>query len=191
MRGSNRHVSLEEIIGIAERQGYGYEASVLDVSIPAGDTLKTIFITGSRPVIFYSRRISYDSEGINAYIYRDPVYTGGTESIDVNNANDIVFHDEGSVFLSSANVTDDGVLTRSPVPVHGNTSNQGKGNVLQSIDTPQLMLPNRTFNFVIENRDSQSAQLIGSLVQWVEPVNIPDLELDESGNFVAYRGPIL
>lgn len=188
------HKSLEEIIDICKRQGFAFEASV-DFSgaqeIAGGESSKVIFITGSKPVIFYSRRLSFSGVGVDAYIYRDPIYSGGSVSIDINNANDINPQTELSSFISGATVTDDGILTRAPVFIYGNESNQGKGAVLEVIDEPQLMLPNSTYVFVLENRDANAAQDVASIVQWAEPDKIPGLVLDENGEFVTYTGELL
>lgn len=188
------HKSLEEIIDICKRQGFAFEASA-DFSganaIPAGGSSKIIFTTGSRPVIFYGRRLSFSGVGVNASIYRDSAYSGGTVSIDVNNANDINPQAALSSFISGATVTDDGILTRAPVYIYGNESNQGKGESLEAIDDPQIMPPNSTYLFVLENRDLSSAQDIASIVQWAEPDKIPGLVLDENGNFSSYTGELL
>ncbi|AUG84885.1 hypothetical protein Athena1_0040 [Vibrio phage Athena1] len=186
------HKSLEEIIDICKRQGLAFEASA-DFSgansISAGESSKIIFITGSKPVIFYGRRLSFSGVGVNAYIYRDPVYTGGTPAtIEVNNANDINPKTELSSFVIGATITDDGVLSRAPVYIYANESRQGKGLALESIDDPQLMPPNSVYLFVLENRDQTSAQDFASIVQFVEPDKIPGLVLDENGNFVSYTG---
>jgi len=140
-------------------------------------------------VIFYGRRLSFSGIGVNAYIYRDPVYTGGAPaSIEINNANDINPKTEFSSFVTEATITDNGVLSRAPVYIYGNESNQGKGSSLEAIDDPQIMPPNSVYLFVLENRDQTSAQDFASIVQFVEPDKIPGLVLDENGEFVSYTG---
>lgn len=184
---------LEEVVDIAKRQGLAFESSA-DFSgvneIAANETSKIVFVTGSKPVIFYSRRLSFSGVGVNAFIYRDPVYTGGTVSIDINNANDVNPATPLSSFISGATVTDDGVLSRAPVYVYGNESIQGKGAVLEVIDDPQLMLPNSTYLFVLKNRDVNNPQDIASIVQWVEVDRISGLII-QNGNFVSYNGASL
>ena len=72
---STYHVSTEEIIDICKRQGRAFEASVDasgDDEIAGGEALRTVFVTGDNPVIFFSRKLSYSGDGINAYLYRDP-----------------------------------------------------------------------------------------------------------------------
>lgn len=188
------HTFLSEIIDICKLQGAAFEASV-DLSgvsaIPAGESVKTVFVTGSKPVIFYSRKLSYSGDGVNAYLYRDPSYTGGTEAIDINNPNDINPQANESIFLSGATVTDDGIASRAPVYVYGNTSVQGRGEVLEVIDSPQLMAPNSTFLFVLENRDTTNPQDVSSVVEFVEPDRIPGIVLNSDGTFNRYNGKLL
>lgn len=187
------HRALDEVVDITKRKGLAFEASA-DYSgvdaIAADGKSEVIFVTGSKPVIFYSRRLSFAGVGVNAYIYRDPVYTGGTVSIETNNANDVNPAPPLSSFISGATVTDDGILSRAPVYVYGNASIQGKGAVLEVIDDPQLMLPNSTYLFVLKNRDINKPQDIASIVQWVEPSRIPGLII-QNGAFVAYNGESL
>lgn len=181
-----KHVMLDEIIDICKRKGQGFETSV-EASLAAGDSLKTIFVTGSKPVIFYSRKISYDGVGINTRLYREPEYTGGSQTIEAYNANDGNPANSESVFISGSTINNDGTLTRAPVNVFGNSSNQGKGDALQVIDEPQKMMPGRTFNFVLENRDTNNPQTVFSIVGWVEADRIPGWII-QNGNFVAYNG---
>lgn len=182
--------TLNEVIEIARFQGVSFEGSA-DFSganaIPAGGSIKTIFITGDKPVIFYSRKLSYAGDGINAYLYRDPTYTGGVALIDINNPNDINPQESQCTFLSNATVTDDGIVSRATVYVYGNQSVQGRGEVLEVIDSPQLMGPNSTFLFVLENRDGSNVQDVSSIVEWSEVDKIPGLII-QNGAFVAYNG---
>lgn len=187
---STYHISTEEIIDICKRQGLAFEAS-LETSVAANGLLKTVFVTSDKPVIFYSRKVSYDGEGLNGYVYRDPVFTGGTETIEITNPNDINPQANESIFLSGATVSNDGVLSRARVPVFANTSVQGKGESLEIIDDPQIIPPNSNTLFVIENRDINNPQTIASIVQWVEPTRIPGIILNSDGTFNRYNGKLL
>lgn len=180
------HITTEEIIDVCKRQGFAFESSV-DLTIGAGESLKTVFKVGSKPVILYSRRLCYSGEGINAYVYRDPTYTGGVESVAINNPNDINPIANESVFLSDADITNDGTLSRAPVYAFSNISQQGQGALLESIEDPQKIPPNAEILFVLENRDAQSQQL-SSIIQWVEADRIPGLVLNDDGTFNRYNG---
>ena len=183
------HITTDEIIDVCKRQGVAFEVSV-DLTLAGNGTLKTVFITGERPVIFYSRKISYNGSGINALIYRDPVYTGGTELLDINNPNDINGATPLSKLISGATITDDGILSRAPVYVFGSTTNSSEGESLQTVDDPQIIPPNSTILLVFESRDSQSQDL-AAIAQWVEPTRIPGLVLNNDGTFDRYNGKSL
>lgn len=187
LNNATYHVSMDEVIDICKRQGLAFESSV-DVSIPSGGSLKTVFVTGSKPVVIHSRRVSYDSDGLNAFIYREPVYTGGSVTIEVNNPNDINPQPSQCSFISGATVTNDGIQSRAPVYVYGNTSKQGKGESLELIEDPQIVPPNSEVLFVLGSRDSTGAQQVASIVEWIEPDRIPGIVLDDNGDFVRYSG---
>ena len=67
---------------------------------------------------------------------------------------------------------------------------QGRGEVLEVIDDPQIIPPNSTVLFIIENRSSTSSQDVSSIVQWCEPERIPGLSIVD-GSFVRYSGKLL
>ena len=184
---STYHVSTEEIIDICKRQGRAFEGSA-EFASTGNDIFKTVFTTGENPVILYSRKISFSEDGVNAYLYRNPTYTGGTAA-EVNNPNDINPQDPTASIVVGATVTDDGILSRAPVYVFGNDSNQGNGSVLQVIDNPQHLPPNSDFLLVIESRDA-AAQEIASVIEWCEPERIPGLSIVD-GSFVRYSGKLL
>lgn len=183
------HITTDEIIDVCKRQGVAFEVSV-DLTLAGNGTLKTVFITGERPVIFYSRKIGYNGSGINALIYREPVYTGGTESLDINNPNDINGAIPLSKLVSGATITGDGILSRAPVYVFGSTTNSNEGESLQTVDDPQIIPPNSTILLVFESRDSQSQDL-AAIAQWVEPTRIPGIVLNDDGTFDRYNGKTL
>ena len=186
---SNEHMATEEVIDIANRQGVLFELSV-DFTLTAGAFLKSVFKTGSKPVVFISRKVSFNGDGVNAFVYKNPTYTGGAK-VDTYNPNDINKKIETAEFLSGATVTDDGLQSRANKYVFGSDANQGKGGILQLIDLnePQLILPNSELLFVIENRDAAN-QKIASHVKWIEPDNIPGLIIQD-GEFVDYDGVTL
>ena len=177
---------LSELLDIWERQGYVFEASTV-TSIAAGASNKTIFVAGSRPVILFDRQLSYDGVGVNAAIFRSPTYTGGTLVTEINNANDIIAQANTANIYSGATVTADGIQTRSVRYIFGTTSNQGAGDALRAIQSPQLLLPGAVLNLVLTNRDTNAAQNIASHLRWAEPPTIPGLVI-QNGQFVSYNG---
>lgn len=187
-----------QLIDVWGRAGYVYETSV-DLSISSSGNVRTIFIVGDRPVVIFSRQISYNGDGVNLDIYRDPDYSGGT-SLEYYNANDVCPQPniaepsgndaQGDKILSGATVSDVGIKTRATVYVYGNESNQGKGAPTQAIGSPQILYPGETICFVITNRDT-AAQSVASLVRWASPPSIEDYIFTSDGALFKYKGPII
>lgn len=186
MRASNRVVTLAEIIEVCRLQGKVFEAS-RDISIPASGSAESILVSGSSPIILFSREIGFDGVGINAFVYRDPVYTGGTPETTIRNPNDINPQPVKSTLLVGSTITDNGVETRMTRYLFASTSNQSSGMPVQTIATPQLVLPNKPLMFDLVNRDTNSSQQVTAAISWAEPDNIPGLVI-ENGLFVRYNG---
>lgn len=202
MKGTSFSRTTSDMIELLSRAGFGFEISALFTLSAGSDKLEAInkanngyvffsFKTGSKPAILYGRKISYDDEGVHAYVYRDPVYTGGTILDKIRNSND-VNPEEPEVVIKTgilgANISSIGEESRAPAFVFGNNSNQGNGGFVETIDTPQLILPNKEFLLIFKNRSTSNVQHIGSTLRWVEG-DIPDL-IVQNGSFVAYNGPL-
>jgi hypothetical protein len=176
--------------------GYVFEASA-EFSIPANGESINIFTSGDRPVILFSRVLSRDGVGVDAYIYRDPVFTGGIpvtwendgyqNSNDINPKSGLVEITQLPVLTTPGNY---GTLTRSPIRIFANTSNQGKGDYIDVIESPQLLLPNKSICLRLKNRETSSVQKIASHLRWVEPRTMPDLSIID-GVFKGYTGRVI
>lgn len=192
-----KYKSNAELIDIWERAGYVYEISVEYTLLASGKSLN-VFVAGSRPCMLFSRQVSYNGVGINAFIYRNPTYTGGTPLTWGNegyeNPNDIIAHAGLSTIISDPTIAvepdDYGTLTRSPRYVFGNESVQGRGAPIQLIESPQLVLPGQEILLILENRDINNAQDLSSHFRWAEPPSIPGLVI-QNGVYKAYNGATL
>lgn len=164
-------ITVDQIISICERQGFAFEASI-NFDLPTATPRVTFFKTGDKPVILYARRVSFDGDGVDAYIYRNAEFTGGgaAESYSVN---DLIQEDAQSVITGGATEVSAGVLTRAPVYIFGNTSNQSQGAVLQAIDSPQIMPPNTVYRLVLDGR--AGTQSVASHLSWCEPSRVAGL----------------
>lgn len=189
MRASNRIITLDEIVEVCRLQGKVFEAS-RELSIPSAAHAKSLLVAGTSPVILFSREIGFDGVGVNAFVYRDPVYTGGTPETSIRNPNDINPQPVKSSLLVGATITDDGTESRMARYLFSSTSNQSAGVLVQTIATPQIVLPGATLMFDIVNRDTNSAQIATAAISWAEPDNIPGLVI-ENGVFVSYNGVAL
>lgn len=184
------HISTDEIVDIAFRQGFAFEASA-EITLSNGGVSEVVFTTGSKPVILYSRQVSYEADGINFDVYRDPEFTGGsTSTVEILNSNDINPGTSECYFTTGATITDQGTKSRATVYSFGNDSNSGNGDALQVIGTPQILAPYSDILLIAENRDTQSNDF-ASIVRWVEVDRIPGLVLDSNGDFVRYNGKTL
>lgn len=185
------HVKTDDIIDIALRSGSFFETS-LDQLVAANGMIYSIFQTGSNPVLFFGRELSYDGVGVNAFVNKDFTYTGGTLFTDFNSPNDINPKASTSSFLIGATVTDEGIFSRAPKYIYGNTSVQGRGSPTQAIDkeSPQMIKPNSQLLFILKSRDINNPQNIASHVKFIEPSSIPGLVF-ENGTFKLYNGELL
>lgn len=189
MRASNRIITLEDIVEVCRMQGKVFEAS-RELSIAASAHAKSILVSGYTPIILFSREIGFDGVGVNAFVYRDPVYTGGTPETTIRNPNDINPQNVKSSLIVGATITDDGVETRMPRYLFASTSNQSAGVPIQTIATPQLVMPGKSLMFDLVNRDTNATQQVTAAISWAEPDNIPGLVI-ENGQFVSYNGVAL
>lgn len=194
MRASNKLVTIEDVRNICEVSGVAFETSA-EISIGSSSDHYTLIYTGNKPFILYERKVSYDGEGFNAFIYRDPIIaniTGGTllEGSSFQNSNDFIDEESGITITVDVTVPDgsEGELTRRPEYVFGNTSNQSQGDALQLIGTPQMVPADKYLLLRLQNRDN-SSQSLASHLRWLEPSNIPGIEL-VNGEW-TYRGVAL
>lgn len=181
-----KDLPLSQQIENLENRGFGFEASG-EFEIPTSGVNYTILSTGSKSVILHSRIASYDGVGFNAFIYRDPVFSGGVEA-EVNQPNDVSPNENTAVIITGATVSSIGTQTRMPIRVFGNTSNQGMGDSLELIGSPQIILPNKSILLVFENRDSNAAQNIASHLRWVEAEGSFGGFIIQNGQFAGWNG---
>lgn len=189
MRASNRIIRLDDIVEICRMQGKVFEAS-RELELSASQSAKSLLVSGDTPIILFSREIGFDGVGVNVYVNRDPIYTGGTPETTIRNPNDINPQQVRSELIVGSTITDDGVETRMARYLFASTSNQASGAMVQTIATPQLVLPNRAIMFDIVNRSTNSSQKVTAAISWAEPDNIPGLTIKD-GQFVSYDGVYL
>lgn len=189
-----KYMPISTVVDIWERAGYVYEASA-DIPLSSNGVNQTIFICGERPVVFFSRIVSYNGVGVNLDIFRNPEFDDDGTPIEYYNSNDINPQpnygvEGGDRLVSGASVTNTGIKSRATRYVYGGDGNQNSGAPVQAIDAPQLVRPNEAVNFVVTNRDTNSTQNFASTIRWASPPNIEDYVFDETGTFIKYKGPI-
>lgn len=189
MRASNRVIPLAELVQACELMGYMFEASA-EFPLAASGVNDSLFIAQARPVILFSREMSYDGEGVNADVYRGAEFTAGTGSTnEINNPNDFFPDIESTVIIrTGSTITSDGTKSRATRRIFGNASNQSKGDALQSLGRPLYIPPEQITLLRITNRDSTSTQTVAPHLTWIEPDRIPGIELDSTTGGYIYKG---
>lgn len=94
----------------ANKQGKLFTASRRVTDVAGGASLDSIFITGSKQVVFNQRIIGYTGKGVVASIYRGAVATGDTAA-EINNPNDITPQAATAQLLTGSTITSIGQLT--------------------------------------------------------------------------------
>lgn len=203
------NMSLSEIIELSVRQGqaFGISGSLTvaasdddlpDITLGNAGYSYTGFMTGANPVIFYSRKVAFNSVGFIAYVYRNPTFVGGsiggTSTQSFRNVNDINAGISGATLTgglaangAAGDVESLGEETVVREFVFGNESNQGAGGRPETLDEPIIMLPNTQYLLVFKNKSTSSAQNFGSHLRWCEPDRIQGLVIKDGG-FSAYNG---
>lgn len=150
----------------ANKQGKLFTASRRVESVAGGSNLDSIFITGTKQVVFNQRIIGYTGKGVIASIYRGAVATGGTAA-EINNPNDLIPQAVTAQLLTGSTVTNIGQLTVAATYSEGNASNQGQGNSQAKLGEQVIMAPNTTYLLRITSLDT-AAQNINAYVSWFE-----------------------
>lgn len=150
----------------ANKKGQLFTASRRVTGVAAGANLDSIFITGTKQVIFNQRIVGYSGSGLVASIYRGAVATGGTAA-EINNPNDISPQTATAQLLTGSTVTSIGQLTIAAAYSEGNASNQGQGNSQAVLGERVIMAPNTTYLLRITSLDT-AAQNINAYISWFE-----------------------
>lgn len=150
----------------ANKQGKLFTASRRVTDVAGSSNLDTIFITGTKQVVFNQRIIGYTGKGVIASIYRGAVATGGTAA-EINNPNDVIPQAVTAQLLTGSTVTSVGQLTVAATYSEGNASNQGQGNSQARLGEQVIMAPNTAYLLRITSLDT-AAQNINAYVSWFE-----------------------
>lgn len=161
-----RAVTVQGYVEANAKLGVQHEGSTLLSGVAGGASNDTIFLTGSLPVVLKGRRVSYTGGGVSAFIYENPVYSGGG-AVPYENANAINPVAGLVQIIVGSTVSDDGSLIFAPVHSLGNQSNQGKGAIVSTIESEHILAPNTPYLLRLTNLDSGS-QDIASHLTWYE-----------------------
>jgi len=148
--------------------GFQHEWANLILGLSGSGNSDTIFITGSLPTVLKSTRIGYTGDGLTAYVYETPSYTGGASS-PIQNPNAINPVATLNQILTGTTITATGTLIFSPEHSLGSTSQQGKGSAAREIGQEKILKPDTTYLFRITSLDSQ-VQDVTTALSWYEGV---------------------
>lgn len=169
-----RAQTIQNYIEANVKNGLQFEISSAPVSLAAGASIDTVFITGSEPVIIKGRTVKFNGVLLTTRVYRAPTYAGGTP-IAPFNLNDINPVASTVTILGGATVTDVGTEFGTPTYDIGSS---GLGNVqistYSTFGVERVLRPNTVYLQRITNGDI-NPQLVSGALTWYE--GEPDLPL--------------
>lgn len=148
------------------KNGNQYEVSGFVASLAAGANVDTIFTTGEWPVIVKSRAVGFNGASLQANVYKNPVFSGGTIT-PYYNLSDLAPLASDVVIRSGATVTSPGTQFGATTYYIGSATPGSSANVgtfsTQGIE--RILSPNTTYMLRITNTDME-AQTIASYLTW-------------------------
>lgn len=162
-----RALTVQGYVEANVKRGLQYEASFEALAVTAAANVDLIFTTTSKPVIIKGRFIEFDGEFMEANVYANPDFTGGTP-LAVYNLNNISPVASTVTLLSAPTVTGPG--TQAGATTYGiGTTSQGQsiaGTYMQE-GNERLLSPNTSYLLRITNTDD-AAQDIACYITWYE-----------------------
>jgi hypothetical protein len=166
LSSGTRAITTQSFSEAHTKMGSQFEGSLLIDSLAGGASNDTFFITGAKPVIIKSRVVSYTGSGINATVYSNSTFTGGS-TVGYFNATDINPVTGLSQIIGGATTDTDGALVFAPNYLIGNASLTGKGGAVGIKGRQRILKPNTTYMLRLTSLDS-TAQDVASFLTWYE-----------------------
>ena len=150
------------------KNGVQYEVSSYNAALAASGNIRTIFITGSKPVAIKARLVSFDGAGIEARVYRLPTYTGGV-LVPYFNLSEVNPVAGGVRILSGATVTAVGTEfgARSYLIGDVQSGSQRTGSFAVAGQERNLEA-NAVYMLELISMDSAKAQRVATYLSWYE-----------------------
>ena len=150
------------------KNGVQYEVSSYNPALAASGNIRTIFITGAKPVAIKARLVSFDGAGIEARVYKWPTYSGGTLAPYFN--------------LSDVNPVAGGVQIRSGATITATGTEFGARSYLIGSIQPgsqsagsfsvagqeRSLAPNTAYMLELISMDTAKAQRVSAYLSWYE-----------------------
>lgn len=149
------------------KNGSEFESSMFFDGVSGGAATDVLFVTGSKPVSIKARQFSFNGSGVNALVYKNSVYTGGTP-VDVFNLTDISPNAKTVTVLTGATVTDVGDAQGATTYYIGTTSPGASATGAFSIaGVERILAPNTVYLLRLVSTDAQ-AQDMSLYWNWYE-----------------------
>lgn len=139
------------------KNGTQWEAQRRITGMALNQVAYSIIKTGSLPVDLKARLFAYTGTGIEARVYMNPTYTGGTtEGNPIYNMNTIpgaaaVLQTQ---LLTGFTLIDNGEEKAAPLSLIGPSQVQGKGSLLASYGGNRILAPNTSYLLTFQSLDA-------------------------------------
>jgi len=143
-----------------KKRGLQWAASRVVTNAATGQAFYSVIEVGGKPIDLKRREFAFTGSSIEADIYQDPTYTGGTIGA-VYNANGFTPQPPSFLFTlkSGVLVTDEGVKFAPTIYAMGPTSNQSKGLSNALYGSNYILKPNTSYLLKFVSTDSQNQDI--------------------------------
>ncbi len=163
-----RALTTQSYIEANVKNGVQYELSSTNLAVGIGANIDVVATTGALPVLIKLRKIDFNGSNLQARVYKDTVFTGGTlvPYFNMNLRNPVA----GTVQIrAGATVSNIGVEAGAPTFMLGSVGGVGQSSIgsyaLSGIE--RLLAPNTNYALRITNT-SPAVQDIATYLSWYE-----------------------
>ena len=150
------------------KNGVQYEVSSYSPALAASGNIRTIFITGAKPVAIKARLVSFDGAGIEARVYKWPTYSGGTLA-PYFNLSDINPVTGGVQILAGATITATGTEFGARSYLIGSVQPGSQSTGSFSVAGQERSLEaNAVYMLELISMDTAKAQRVAAYLSWYE-----------------------
>jgi hypothetical protein len=143
------------------KNGTQWEVSFENNSVPAGSNVDAVMTTGNQYVLIKSRQISFTGSEIEASVYKNPTFTGGS-NIAVYNLNTSIIASPSAILKTGVVVTSTGLEIAAKTHAYGTDTNvnqsTGSFNVL---GLERVLQPNTSYLLRIANQSTITIKVAG------------------------------
>ena len=148
------------------KRGVQYEASGV-FTIPAGESVDLVYISGSKPVTLKGREVFFTGENVTLSVYKNPTYTGGT-SIPFYNMTQINPVAGEAQLLGGVTVTDAGTKILADRVLLGSTTQGSKVSTTGATEgLDHVFAPDTTYLERITNNNGDACT-VSIYLTWYE-----------------------